>query len=275
VLDEQNVDREAGDSPRAVRERERFDIRFPTRGNDVGQDEEWCEVGFDGTPRRLRFHDYGELYSVPGLYEQLFYDELECRSPATVCGLLREELVKAQADPTDLRVLDVGAGNGIVGEELERMGAGLLVGVDIIEEAQEATQRDRPGLYDHYYVVDLTDIPGDARGDLEDMRFNCLTSVAALGFGDIPPRAFAEAYNLVADGGWVAFTIKEDFLGDQDKTGFSQLIEMMLDEGNLERRGQRRYRHRLSMAREPLHYVAMTARKQSDVPLDWTDELND
>lgn len=273
MLDEQNVDREAGDSP-ALRERERFEIRFPT-GDSVGQDEEWCEVGLNGTSRRLRFHDYHELYSVPGLYEQLFYDELECRSPATVCGLLREELTKAEVDTTDLRVLDVGAGNGIVGEELERMGAGLLVGVDIIAEAEEATKRDRPGLYDHYFVVDLTDIPADDRGELESMRFNCLTSVAALGFGDIPPRAFAEAYNLVADGGWVAFTIKEDFLGDQDKTGFSQLIEMMLDEGNLEQRGQRRYRHRLSMTREPLHYVAMTARKQSDVPLEWTDELND
>jgi hypothetical protein len=53
------------------------------------------------------------------------------------------------------------------------------------------------------------------------------------------------------------------------------VMGVVLDEGNLGRRGQRRYRHRLSMAREPLHYVAMTARKQSDVPLDWTDELND
>ena len=274
MLDREKVGKEApGAGSSALRQR--FDITCPTRHDAVDQDEEWCEVGVNGDARKLRFHDYGELYSVPGLYEQLFYEELECRSPETVCGLLLEELDKASVDPTDLRVFDVGAGNGMVGEELDRLGAGTLVGVDIIEEAAEATERDRPGLYDDYFVIDLTDIPADARKELEARRFNCLTSVAALGFGDIPPRAFAEAYNLVSDGGWLAFTIKEDFLGDEDKTGFSQLIEMMLDQGNLELRGQRRYRHRLSMMREPLHYVAMAARKRREVPLDWTDGLND
>lgn len=274
MRDGDTLDREApGHSANPAAER--FEITFPTRGSDVDQDEEWCVVGLNGSARRLRFHDYHELYSIPGLYEQLFYDELECKSPETVCDLLRQELAKAGVAPRDLRVFDVGAGNGMVGEELRRMGAGSLVGVDIIEEAADAAGRDRPGLYDDYLVLDLTDIPEDARARLEANRFNCLTSVAALGFGDIPPRAFAEAYNLLSDDGWLAFTIKEDFLGDEDKTGFSQLIEMMDREDKLELRGQRRYRHRLSMAKEPLHYVAMTARKRSDVPLDWTDDLND
>jgi hypothetical protein len=31
-----------------------------------------------------------------------------------------------------------------------------VVGVDIIPEAQEAADRDRPGVYEDYYVVDLT-----------------------------------------------------------------------------------------------------------------------
>jgi hypothetical protein len=37
-----------------------------------------------------------------------------------------------------------------------------------------------------------------------------MTSVAALGFGDIPPEVFESAFELVEDGGWAAFTIKED-----------------------------------------------------------------
>ena len=274
MLDGDRVDNEApSHSPQAPNRR--FEITFPSRASDVDQDEEWCTVRLNGDVRRLRFHDYHEVYSIPGLYEQLFYDELECRSPETVCGLLRAELAKASANPSELRVFDVGAGNGMVGEELNRMGAGMLVGVDIIEEAALAADRDRPGLYDDYFVLDLTDIPAGTRAELEAKRFNCLTSVAALGFGDIPPRAFAEAYNLVSDGGWLAFTIKEDFLGEQDRTGFSQLIDMILEEGNLELCGERRYQHRLSVAREPLHYVAMAARKRRDVPLAWTDDLND
>jgi hypothetical protein len=43
----------------------------------------------------------------------------------------------------------------------------------------------------------------------------------------------------------------------------------MLDEGALEERAQRHYRHRLSLAGEPLHYVAMVAVKRADVPLEW------
>jgi predicted TPR repeat methyltransferase len=253
----------------------RFDISFPGRDTAVDQDEEWCEVALNGTVRRIRFHDYDEVYAVPGLYEQLFYDELECASPPTVCGLLHEEMRRAGEDPSELRVFDVGAGNGMVGEELARIGAGSIVGVDIIDEAAEATERDRPGIYDDYYVLDLTAIPDDAHRELDGKRFNCLTSVAALGFGDIPPLAFAEAYNLVSDGGWIAFTIKEDFLADRDGTGFSQLMDRMLEEGILEVRGQRRYRHRLSVAGEPLHYVAIAAIKRADVPLDWTRDLND
>jgi len=272
VLDAEAVDPRARESPT-----ERFEIRFPAHDGGVDQDEEWCEVAYDGTKRRIRFHDYAAVYSVPGLYERIFYDELGCESPQIVCGLLHDELGRADADSVELRVLDVGAGNGMVGDELAKLGDGSIVGVDIIPEAAEAAERDRPEVYDDYFVVDLTDIPPDTREQLEQRRFNCLTSVAALGFGDMPPRAFAEAYNLVADGGWIAFNIKEDFLGNEDGngTGFSSLIRRMLREETLDLLGKRRYRHRLSMALEPLHYVAMVARKQREVPGDWMDELDD
>lgn len=250
-----------------------FDIRFPARGDGVGQDQEWCEVDVNGTSRTVRFHDYAAIYSMPGLYEQLFYEELDCRSPQTVCALLGEELRRAGIDARGLTVFDLGAGNGMVGEELARLSPGSIMGVDILPEAAAAARRDRPGLYEDYLVLDLTAIPDDIRSTLEARRFNCLTSVAALGFGDIPPRAFAEAYNLVSDGAWIAFTIKEDFLAEADGTGFSRLIRRMLDEGVIELRGERRYRHRLSMAGEPLHYVALIALKRRDVAIAWTDDL--
>ena len=70
---------------------ERFaNVHFPTASgaSELAQDEEWFEVTVDGEPRRIRFHDYGAIYEIPGLYERLFYDVLECRSPQTVVGLL-------------------------------------------------------------------------------------------------------------------------------------------------------------------------------------------
>jgi predicted TPR repeat methyltransferase len=226
------------------------------------QDEEWCEIEDDGEVRRIRFHDYGEIYSIPGLYERIFYDALKCSSPQAVIGLLAEQLRAGEL----LSALDVGAGNGMVAEQLAGIGTETIVGVDIIPEAAMAAERDRPGLYEAYHVVDLTDIPPDVKAELAERRFNCLVTVAALGFGDIPPEAFAAAYNLAENGAWVAFNIKSRFLnGNEEKTGFSKLINRMLDDGTLELCAEREYRHRLSLSGEPLNYVAIVARKRADV----------
>jgi len=143
-----------------------------------------------------------------------------------------------------------------------------IVGVDIIEEAKTAAERDRPGIYADYLVVDLTNIPPDTRTELEAQRFNSLVTVAALGFGDIPPNAFAQAHNLVEDGGLIVFNIKEDFIADGDGSGFSRLISRAIDDGSLVVRSQRRYEHRLSVAGDPLHYVAVVAEKRSDLPIE-------
>ena len=98
-----------------------------------------------------------------------------------------------------------------------------------------------------------------------------MTTVAALGFDDMPPRAFAEAYNAAADAAWVAFNIKADFLDQVDESGFRGLIRRMVREGVFEVVANRRYVHRLSIAGEPLEYVAVVGRKRSDVPAAWSD----
>lgn len=244
----------------------RYPILLPDPEERLTQDAEWCRARIRGRWREVRFHDYQELYEIEGLYERLFYDVLQCESPATVRQLLESELAEADVAPDELRVLDLGAGNGIMGEELVDLGVDAVVGVDIIPEAAEAARRDRPEVYDDYHVVDMTNLPPDEREELEAHCFNCLTCVAALGFGDIPPRAFQEAYNLVEPGGWVAFNIKEDFLDGADRSGFSRLIADAVGEGHLCLRTTERYRHRLSTAGEPLHYVAMVGTKADDLP---------
>jgi hypothetical protein len=237
-----------------------LDVRFPRPEEGLEQDEEFCEVVEDGEVRRIRFHDYDEIYSVPGLFVRIFYDCLKCCSPQAVIGLLAEQLRAGEL----LTALDVGAGNGMVGEQLDNVGAETIIGADIIPEAAMAAERDRPGLYEAYHVVDLTDIPPDVREDLESRDFNCLASVAALGFGDMPPEAFAAAYDFVDEGAWIAFNIKSRFLteGGDNPSGFARMINAAFEDGSLELRAEREYRHRLSISREPLHYVAMVARKR-------------
>ena len=67
-------------------------VTFPsTAERGLDQDEEWCRVRVDDEVRTIRFHDYHEIYDVPGLYEHIFHDHLECRSPQVVIGLLDEQ----------------------------------------------------------------------------------------------------------------------------------------------------------------------------------------
>ncbi len=244
----------------------RVDLRMPEPDSGrLSQDEEWCEVGVDGEWRRLRFHDYAAIYEVPGLYERLFYEELKCCSPRVIRELVQEQLERSGREAGDLVVIDVGAGNGMMGEELAALGAKTLVGVDIIEEAAVAAERDRPEVYEDYLVADLTHLDKPDHERMAKRHFNCLTSVAALGFGDIPPAAFATAYELLQPDALVAFTIKEDFLSDGDRSGFERLIREMVDHNILQIQVQRRYRHRLSAQGEPLHYVAIVARKAGEL----------
>jgi len=255
-------------------------IRLPqadTPAGGIGQDREWCEVHIDGSWERIRFHDYNEVFGVPGLYELLFYENLECCSPSCVVNLLKDVAGDFGDDLSDFTVLDVGAGNGMVGDELMAAGVDEVIGVDLIKEAKQAAERDRPGVYDEYLVTDLTDLPEQHEESVRDQRPNCLTTVAALGFGDIPPAAFLKAMDLIADDGWLAFNIKESFLREDDASGFNRLIRQLAREEYIQTQCYRRYQHRLSVSGEPLYYVAMVARKlrplDDEILSQWQDDV--
>lgn len=245
---------------------QRYHIRFPSDNlTRASQSEAYFLINEDGEEHRIAFHDYAAIYRRPGLYEQLFYQRLKCTSPAKLSGLLRDVVRNAGDDPTLLRILDVGAGNGMVGELLVDHGAARVVGIDVIEEAAQAADRDRPGAYDAYYVIDLTRLSPAMHAELEAWHFDAMTTVAALGFGDIPVDAFATAYNLIANDGWVAFNIKETFLDTRDTSGFSMLVKRLLQDDYLKLYHLERYRHRLSIEGHMLYYYAVVARKRRDI----------
>ena len=216
---------------------------------------------------RIRFHDYARIYQVPGLYERLFADTLQCASPDVVAGQLADSVRAAGEQPGDLRVLDFGAGNGMVAQALAQTGVRTICGLDLLPEARMAALRDRPGLYADYIADDVTSLSSDDDTTLREAGLNTLVCVAALGFDDVPPAAFAAAFNYVASPGWIAFNLRDRFV---DEPGaFSQLLDRMVAENVVTETAHTRYRHRLSVAGEPLHYDAVVARKNADIPLDW------
>ena len=245
----------------------RHRIQFPkSELFNSDQDEVYFYLQGSGGKRKIRFHDYDEIYQVPGLYEQIFYDRLKCTSPVKVATIFESAVKQSQDNFTELRVLDLGAGNGMMGEELKKQGVARLIGVDIIPEAYEATIRDRPGLYDAYYVEDFTRLDEEKKKDIALWQCDAMVTVAALGFGDIPVKAFLEAFNIIKAEGWVAFNIKETFFDIQDESGFSRMIRELIFSKYLDVYHIERYRHRLSIEGRPLYYFAIAGRKNADVP---------
>ncbi len=246
----------------------RHHIRFPSVDtNSLSQDEAYFTLtDASDVPTEVRFHDYDAIYAHQGLYEQLFYDRLKCQSPEKVVAILRSAMAGEPWLFNELRVLDLGAGNGMVGEELQKFGVARMVGVDISAAAAFAVERDRPGVYDDYHAMDMSSMSTAQREHLAGWRFNCMISVAALGFGDIPVRVFAEAFNLVDDSGWIAFNIKETFLDNRDKSGFSVFIKNLILSEYLDIYHMERYRHRLSIDGQPLYYFGVACRKAGAIP---------
>lgn len=248
----------------------RYRIQLPaTSHHDLSQSEAFFYLADEkGNREKIPFHHYGRIYESPGLYEQIFYDRLRCSSPKVVTELLHKAVEGERGNFTELRVLDFGAGNGLMGSALNKYGVARLVGADIEPNAKKAADRDRPGIYDDYFVGDFTQLGKVELEQLNSWSFNCLTTVAALGFGDIPVRAFFQALNLIKEGGWLAFNIKESFMKPTDKTGFSTFIRNLMLSEYMDIHLIERYKHRLSMEGEPLYYYAVIAKKRKHLPAD-------
>jgi len=247
-----------------------YSIRFPQQSvANLDQDKAYFYITQGGKESRVRFHDYDVIYSIPGLYEQLFYERLKCQSPAKVTEILHTAVEQTEDTFTKLRVLDLGAGNGMMGEALREVGVARILGIDIIPEAKESCERDRPGIYDEYHVMDFTKLSDEQQKNLGEWQFDCLTTVASLGFGDIPPEAFVNAFNMIRDEGWVAFNIKETFFGERDTSGFSKMIRELILSQYVGIYCIERYRHRLSIDGEPIYYFAIAGRKHAAVPKDF------
>ena len=244
----------------------RHRVQFPKNElSDTNQNESYFYLQGTSNNRKLLFHDYDEIYQIPGLYEQIFYDRLKCTSPNKVTAILESSIKQSPDNFTELRVLDLGAGNGMMGEELKKRGISRLIGVDIIPEAYEALIRDRPGVYDAYYVEDFCKLSIEKKEEIESWQCDCMVTVAALGFGDIPTEAFVTAFNIIKNEGWIAFNIKDTFLDASDETGFSKLIRVLIFSKYLDVYHIERYRHRLSVDGEPLHYFAVAGRKNAAI----------
>jgi hypothetical protein len=230
-------------------------------GADRDQTEEAFTVTFaDGRSERMRLHEYERVYALPGLYEEVVQRRLRCASPAKIADVLLRVAELEKRPPHLLRVLDLGAGNGLVGEQLRARGVHVLVGTDSAKSARDATARDRPGLYSSYVVGDANGAP-ELGTLVRELGINCIVCAGALGFEHIEAHSFAELWDLLPPGAMFALTIHEDLAQPGTSDIGDELAALSAGAGGTEIVVSERFRHRLSMAGDPIHYIAVGARK--------------
>ena len=246
-----------------------FAIRLPLDECNAQTDEEYFYLLTEtGQERRLKVHDYAEIYRISGLYECIVCDKLQYKAPQVIAKLLVEQTAQDNLTVNNLRVLDIGAGNGVSGEVLVKQGISSIVGLDIVSEAATAAHRDYPGVYQQYYVEDLTRLREKTHEELINQKFNVLLMSGSL--YHLPALALVNALNLIPVEGLFAVTLRGLGMG-QEKSGQEkpenayQLFEHFVGDKMLEIIIRKNCQQRLSVNGEPIEGIAVIARKTREI----------
>ena len=110
------------------------------------------------------------------------------------------ELVLARTRPA-MRILDAGAGTGLVGAYLHQQGYGGLVAMDL--SAGMLAEARKTGAYRALHQMTL----GEPL-DFDDDHFDAIIASGVFTEGHAPPRAFAELIRVTRPGGLILFTLQ-------------------------------------------------------------------
>ncbi len=237
-----------------------FNVELDQRSGLAQADERLTVIFADGRREHMRLHEYGRVYAVPGLYEEVVQKRLECASPAALSKALVKHVSQCGEDSSALRLLDIGAGNGVVGEELRKLGVnGTFVGMDNESGARDAAERDRGGLYVEYLIGDLAEL--SISSVVEKHNLTGMVGAGALGLGHVSARDLNATWQQFRPGAWLAVTLPENIV-NADRNELSEYIAALrAGEENTEVIEFSRFRHRFRMSGEPIYYYLMVARR--------------
>lgn len=126
--------------------------------------------------------------------------------------------------PKDARVLDAGAGTGLVGVELNRLGYGDIEAMDISRGMLEVA-----GAKNVYGALHQK-VMGEPLG-FETDSYGAAIGVGVLTLGHAPAGSLDELARVTKPGGVIAFTLRPDVYAEN---GFREKQEQMVSEGKWE-----------------------------------------
>ena len=126
--------------------------------------------------------------------------------------------------PKDAKVLDAGAGTGMVGMELNRLGYSDIEAMDLSGGMLEVARAKN--VYGGFHQM----VMGE-RLDFETDSFDAIIGVGVLTLGHAPAHSLDELVRVTKPGGVVAFTLRPDVYAEN---GFREKQEQLVADGKWE-----------------------------------------
>ncbi len=123
--------------------------------------------------------------------------------------------------PKDARVLDAGAGTGLVGELLAKEGYKNLIAMDISEGMLEEARNK--GVYQEFHQMVMGETLDYATGS-----FGAVISVGVMTVGHAPASSLEELIRVTKPGGYIVYSLRPDVYRD---SGFKEKQDSLEAEG--------------------------------------------
>ena len=146
-------------------------------------------------------------------YDKDLEEEFAWNAPQTASEVFRRHVALGA------RVLDAGAGTGLVGECLSEIGYQDIDAMDISLGMLE--QAKMKGLYRQLHQMVLGEVLG-----FDSQTFDAVISVGVFTLGHAPPNSFDELVRITKHGGFIVFSLRTDVYEENGFKEQQQALEM-------------------------------------------------
>ncbi|HEY90236.1 MAG TPA: class I SAM-dependent methyltransferase [Dehalococcoidia bacterium] len=123
--------------------------------------------------------------------------------------------------PKEARILDAGAGTGLVGRLLAEQGYGNLVAMDLSQGMLDEAKKKNA--YTEFHRMVMGESLNFATGS-----FDAVISIGVLTVGHAPASSFDELIRVTRSGGYIVFSLRPDVYRE---SGFKEKQEALVAEG--------------------------------------------